>query len=346
MVKKFVFFVNAAYCYPIFRPLQEAIWAAGHEVAWFFTKDVEAKLLGDEILLQNEQAVKDYAPDAMFGAGDWIPHYLPGLKIMVFHGLSINKRGTEKNAHYRVRGWYDLYCTHAEEDTRIFSEIAEQHRHFRVVKTGWPKLDPLFRSQHVKALNDNHKTLFFASTFSPSITAAPHVINTLREIASGGEWRVLATLHPLMSQNTVEMYRQSEHENFVFLAADEDLYASMLQADVMLCDTSSIMYEFMFLNKPVVTFKTKTPGPFVKDLHEVSEILPTLEELLKDGTEQLRAAKAICQELHDFSDGKSSERVLAAALQAIELGREGLKPKPKNYLRKLKLRKRLGYWGC
>lgn len=345
MVKRFVFFVNAAYCYPIFRPIQDAIRQKGHEVAWFFTKDVEPKLLPNECLLHDEQAVKNYAPDAMFGASDWIPHYLPGLKVMVFHGLSINKRGTQRNAHYRVRGWYDLYCTHAEEDTRIFSELAEQHRHFRVVKTGWPKLDPLFHRQHVSVKNESLKTLFFASTFSHSITAAPYVINVLREIARSGNWRVLATLHPLMNQETIEIYRESEHENFIFLAADDDLYGSMLQADVMLCDTSSIMYEFMFLNKPVVTYKSKTPGPFVKNVQEEKEILPAIEDVLINGKEQLLAAKEVCERLHSFNDGKSSERVLTAALQAIELGGEGLRPKPRNFFRKLKLRKMLGYWG-
>lgn len=39
---------------------------------------------------------------------------------------------------------YSLYCTRGEEETRFFREAAATYRHFEVVETGWPKIDPLF----------------------------------------------------------------------------------------------------------------------------------------------------------------------------------------------------------
>src|SRR5690554_7439210 len=109
----------------------------------------------------------------MFGAGYWVPYYLPGLKVILFHGLSINKRGSKNNAHFNVRGWYDLYCTYADHDTHTFKQLADKHKNFYVRKTGWPKLDLLFKQQkdHNEKTPANIKTLFFSFTLLPFIYA-------------------------------------------------------------------------------------------------------------------------------------------------------------------------------
>lgn len=346
MSRRYVFFINAAYCYSIYRPLQEKILQQGHEAAWFFAKNTPVALQPNEKLLVNEKEVKEFAPDVMFGAGDWVPYYLPGLKVMLFHGLSINKRGSKKNAHFNIRGWYDLYCTHAEHDTNTFSQLAKKHKNFYVRKTGWPKLDSLFEKQnnHNEKTRTNIKALFFASTFSPTITAAPIIADELKRISQLRGWKVFATLHPLMAQDVKDKYESIQDENFVFLPPEADLYEAMVQADVMLCDTSSIMYEFMFLNKPVVTFKTKNPGSFLTDVKDVRDVFPAIEKVTHDASEQLTAAQATCEELHEYKDGKSSIRVLEAVDDVLSQDLTQLKKKPFNLIRKLKLRKRLGYW--
>ena len=347
MTKRFVFFVNADYCYSIFRPLQEEVLRQGYEAAWFFVRGLDAKLAPGEICLGTEEQVKSYAPDAIFAAGDWVPHYLPGYKVMVFHGLSINKRGTKQNAHYKIRGWYDLYCTHAEQDTQIFIELSKQNQNFRVAHTGWPKLDSLFKlKKNYTGHAKKEKTVFFASTFSPSITAAPYVLDKLIEISKSEGWSVIATLHPLMDEVIVQQYKSARSSTFKYLSASENLYEAMIRSDVMLCDTSSVMYEFMFLDKPVVTFRTKNPGDFISNVNEVDDIFPALEKAVNDSDIQRSRAQEVCKDLHSFSDGESSKRVLEATIAAIQTGNIGLKPRKISAIRRLKLRKRLGYWGC
>lgn len=342
--KRYVFFVNAAYCYGVYRPIQDLIWQRGEEAAWFFAKGIEPTLMPNEVLLNDEQAVKNYAPQVMFGAADWIPYYLPGLKVMLFHGMAINKRADKSDVHYKIRHWYDLYCTHAETDTAIFQDLAKQHQNFYVIKTGWPKLDSLIKQKNKPLIKGSTNTLFFASTFSPTISCAALVADELKRISVEENWRVIATLHPLMDAATVSKFHSLVSENFIFLTPEEDLYPAMLQADIMLCDTSSIMYEFMFLNKPVITLNTKTPGLFLTDIAQVESIFPAMQKLLKNPAQQLAAAQKECKRLNEYDDGNSSCRVLAAIDEILAKKLPPLKAKPLNLLRKLKLRKRLGYW--
>lgn len=346
MPRRYVFFVNAAYCYSVFRPIQEIIWQRGEEVAWFFVRELQPSLNPNEQLLSNEEEVNAFAPSTMFGVSDWLPYYLPGLKVMLFHGMAINKRADKNDVHYKIRGWYDLYCTHAEKDTRIFSELASQHKNFYVKKTGWPKIDNLVNAstKHFNQQNKQQKTLFFASTFTPDITSAPYVADELKRISNLDSWQVIATLHPLMSKAVVDKFQSLQSKSFILLKPEEDLHQAMLQADVMLCDTSSIMYEFMFLNKPVVTFKTKNPGPFVTDVNQVDDILPALQTVINNPIKQLQAAQKVCHDLNELADGKASQRVIEAIDKVFSGELPPLKAKPLNIIRKLKLRKRLGYW--
>lgn len=100
----------------------------------------------------------------------------------------------------------------------------------------------------------------------------------------------------------------------------------------------------MFLNKPVVTFNTRTPGDFVLDVSEPDEILPAIEKVYNDSSMQLLAAKEHIFSLNEFYDGQSSKRVIDAIEEVLSSKLKDLKPKPLNLLRKFKLRKRLNYW--
>jgi len=348
-MKKYLFFVNAEYCYAILRPLQEVIRQRGDQAAWFVFGCSSAPLREDERLLGSVDEVRAFAPDAVFSPGDWVPYFFPGAKVQVFHGIARNKRGAtteEDSDHYRIRGWFDLYCTHAEKDTERFAQLAERLGTFRVAKTGWPKLDPLFRDRerYRERPKNAVPTVFFASTFSPSITAAPELVDTIERLSASGQWRFLVTLHPKMAPEVVASFRAIDNPFFEYIPAGDDLLEPMARADVMLCDTSSIMYEFMFFDKPLVTLRTRNPGPYLIDVQKAEEVEPALRQALTHPPELMHAARTLCHELHEFDDGHSSERVMDAVERLCAQQLSTLKPKPLNLIRKLKLRARLGYW--
>lgn len=349
-MKRYLFFVNQPYSYSILRPLQEEILRRGDEVAWFLAGCTSEPLQSSEKRLHTLLEVKEYNPIAVFVPGDWVPPFFPGIKVEVFHGLARNKRGhnsEDESDHYRIRGWFDLYCTHAEKDTEKFSALARKHGFFHVKKTGWPKLDPLFRDKVLdrsvdggKAASSETPIVFFASTFSQSVTCAPTVADAIQALVESGRWRFIVTLHPKMDSTTVERYRSMVGPGFRFVESHEDLLPILPQADVMLCDTSSIMFEFMFLDKPVVTFRTKMPGPYLIDVHSTADIEQALTTALSKPEPLMNAMKELCDDLHPDRDGFASSRVLEAVDEFETKNGVGLKSKPLNLLRKIKVRSR------
>ncbi|WP_341581345.1 CDP-glycerol glycerophosphotransferase family protein [Marinobacter metalliresistant] len=346
-MRRYLFFVNQPYSYSILRPLQAEIRRRGDEVAWFVAGCTAAPLKPDEKRLKTVKEVEAFGAEATFVPGDWVPYFFPGIKVEVFHGLARNKRGhksEDESDHYRVRGWFDLYCTHAEKDTEKFQALARELGHFAVAKTGWPKIDPLLRdaSPGERGRDEGEPpTVFFASTFSRSVTCAPQLADKIEELSNSGKWRFIVTLHPKMDPATVARYRSMKGTNLRFIESDEDLVPLLPEADLMLCDTSSIMFEFMFLHRPVVTFCTKMPGPYLIDVQAVDQLEAGLMRALQRPAELLDAQKKLCRDLHEFTDGRSSARVLEATDQFLTETKSTLKPKPRNLLRKLKVKRRL-----
>ncbi|WP_232504065.1 CDP-glycerol glycerophosphotransferase family protein [Thiomicrospira microaerophila] len=322
-------------------------------MAWFFAPDLKPKLDDYEPHLSSAQAVFDFAPDVMFIAGNWFPYYLPGIKVMVFHGFAINKRSEQAvqlSGHFRLRGWFDLYCTHSEIDTQRFKELNDGT--YKVYKTGWPKFDTLYQkkqaSLHVDCIakpSARIPCLFYASTFSPSLTSSEVLFEEIRRIIQSEKWQVIATLHPKTPAETQHKYRSLKATNYQFLETNDDLYDGMLKSDVMLCDTSTIMYEYLFFDKPLVTFNTKNPGDFAINVTDVNALEATLCKALIRDTATRNAQQNRCKDLHGYLDDGSSQRVIEAVDSFIQQGLlETLKPKKLNMLRKLKVRQKMNYW--
>ncbi len=340
---RYLFFVSELYAFAILRPLQRAIRARGEEAAWFLERAELARFLRhDEVNLKNVGDVRRWKPSAVFVPGNWVPDFFPGLKVEVFHGFNVSKR-TDERGHFRVRGWFDLYCTQGPATTAPFRELAARHGYFRVVETGWPKLDPLFDGTHTQRDTDR-RTVLFASTFTERISSARVLRDTIAQLAARGEWQWILTLHPKMAADVVQSYHMLEGPNVTFAETD-DILELYTRANVLLSDTSSVVPEFLTQHKPVVTFRNTRPGPHLLNVERIEDVEPAIRRAFELPESLKQAIDAYARNIHPYRDGRSSERVLDATRSAIEQGRAGLKRKPLNLGRKLQARARLGYWG-
>lgn len=345
MRKHYLFFVSVAYSYPILRPLQEEIRRRGDEVAWFVEPGCPVLLEKDERRLRTVQAVLDYNPVAVFAPGNYIYDFFPGVKVSLFHGYPINKRGDEKDDHFSVRGWFDVYCTQGESSTLPFKGLEERYGFFKVYETGWCKADA-FVKERTRISSNERPVILYSTTFTKNITSAPHLLETITRMAKEKAWDWIISFHPKYDDpKVIEQYKAlaAAFPNVTFHEGGLVDAAFLNQADVLLCDASSVIVEFMMLDKPVVTFNNTMPGNHLLNVTEVDAVEGSIEKALSRPAELMENVRAYLHQHEAHLDGNSSSRVLDAVNNYIWYFQGRTRTKPLNLVRKFKLRLRAGY---
>lgn len=345
----YLLFATERYAVPILQPLAEALQAKGHAAHALLVEGAAgARLAGvPTVGLRDAVALQ---PRAVFSAANWVPPFIPGTKVQLFHGFNVEKRDAARG-HFRLRGLFDLYCTQGPATTAPFQALAARHPYFKVVETGWPKLDPLFRPDDgqaaaLRAPAGTRPVVLFASTFTERLSAAPHLFDAIAAEIAQGERYWLLTLHPKCAPALFERYRALAGPNAAFVET-EQLIPAQRAADVLVADTTSVVSEFVVQRKPVVTFRNRAPKPHMLDFDDPARLPAMLAHAFAPEPALRAALAAYADAIHPYRDGQSSFRVLAAtdALQAGRLGPLGRKPLGAR-LRGLQIRHALGYWRC
>lgn len=350
MSERYLLLVHELYALAILRPLQDAIRARGAEAAWFYIKPNRNFVREGERVLSTVAEVKRFDPIAVLVPGNTCPDFFPGLKVELFHGFDARKRPRAVNGeldppdadHYSIRGFFDLYCTQGPATTKLFQHLAEVHGHFSVKETGWPKVDPLFLDSAAPYRDPHRPNVMIASTFSPRVSLAEPLLDTIRSASRNSRWKWIVTLHPKMARSTVEKYKRLEGPNLEFVETD-DIIPLYRSADVMLCDTSSALSEFMLQRKPVVTFRHQSPADHLLDVRNPDEVLPAIEHAMDPTPELMGRIDRYIHDIHPYRDGRSSERVLAAIQERLA-DRSTYLAKPLNLIRRFRVRRELGYY--
>jgi len=319
---KTILFCMNPYSFGILEPVMQVLKEKNHEFIWFIRPEILDKFPYQEQRFTSKiEDLVRFNSDAIFVPGNEVPHYLRGVKTQVFHGLAGEKKG-----HFRIRNYFDLYLTQGPYFTRWFSEAAVKYKDFEVVETGWPKLDVYGKELHkydsVKLTllkkSKAKKIILYAPTFSPSLTSAPYLLTQIEELAKSKEYLIVIKFHDLMAEDLIDSYKKlsMSFENVLFIE-ERNIIKYLLIADLMISDTSSVVYEFLLLDKPVITFKNNSLAiKWDNQLLFSGLVKRVAENLLKDPFKQQRLK--ILNEYHPYTDGNSAKRMVGAVEEYIK----------------------------
>ena len=296
-----------------------------------------ALLQPDEERLSDAAAAVAYAPDIVFAPGDRVPGFLPGLKVQVFHGLNEDKRGNR----YPERGLFDLYCTEGPQRTRDLTEALQGRERYRVVETGWVKLDNLLAPRESSPAGHNRPQVLFASTFTPKLSGAADLLPEIRRLAATAEWQWLVTLHPKTDPAISAAYRALEGEHLSYFGT-EHVVDLLHRADVMVGDNSSVLQEFMLLGKPVATYRNRDPHPGMVDFTVADELESAVRRALTPDAARQAALQEYGPSVTPWLDGRSAGRIMDAATGMLTEGWQDRKPA--NLVRNWRMRRQHNYF--
>ena len=319
---KTILFCMNPYSFGILEPVMQVLKEKKYEFIWFVRTAILEKFpYQDQRFTSKIEDLVRFNSDAIFVPGNEVPHYLRGVKTQVFHGLAGEKKG-----HFRIRNYFDLYLTQGPYFTRRFSKAASKHRDFSVVETGWPKLDVYGKELHkydsdkliLLKKSKAKKIILYAPTFSPSLTSASHLFTQIEKLAKSKEYLILIKFHDLMAADLIDSYKKlsMSFENVLFIE-ERNIIKYLLISDLMISDTSSVVYEFLLLDKPVITFKNNSLAiKWDNQLSYSGLVERVVENLLEDPFKQERFN--ILKEYHPYTDGNSAKRMVDAVEKYIK----------------------------
>ncbi len=316
-----LFCVNP-YAFEILYPLHKAGIQRNCEIIWFIPNNIlPAFKYKNEVNYSGSiDNLVDFRSDVLFVPGNEVPHYLRGVKTQVFHGLAGEKKG-----HFRVRHYFDLYLTQGPYFTDKFRSLSKKYKNFEVIETGWSKLDTLFekrpglKKQKQQILDESgcKQIVLYAPTFSPSLTSAKILKQEIQHLAEKENIFLRIKFHDLMNRSIVleyeEYFKQTAN---VEIIKESDIIDHLIISDIMISDTSSVVYEFTLLNKPVITFNSRSGNIAWPDITDPKILLPTFHAVVKSDPHSAER-ESIIHQYHPYTDGKSSERMYDAVEQYI-----------------------------
>jgi CDP-glycerol glycerophosphotransferase (TagB/SpsB family) len=264
-VKTALFYVAYAYYYPHFLPISTELERRGVQVTYILSESENLELL-KQIAQQHglkfevgRQQLFDLESDFIFFSNTFPEaQSLKGTTIFLEHGI-----GTKSSSFYAGIEVFDLYLVEGDFKYNRLRDLYPAYEG-KLRKVGFTKYDTLLKItpeqkasfQKRYALDPLKKTILYAPTFFPS-SIERLALDFPAEFA---DCNLLIKPHYLSysRKSYRKQLKRLEHwatyENCrVADVSDFDLTPFLANADVMISDESSAMFEFAGLQKPVIS---------------------------------------------------------------------------------------------
>ena len=350
LLMKIIFDTLNNYYLPQYLPIYYELLKRGHQPSFlcYRNKDQEARVqnLFDNLDLTNvwvngnEEArayyLREKADWVFFGNGiEYIETLSKVSKsVQLGHGIG------PKPSYYRKSNT-PMTVRFIEGELRL-KVIQDMYPEDKFVQVGYSKLDPLVRGEEQGldfdklGLDKSKQTILYAPTFNPSsLECFPN--NWPKHFS---EYNILIKAHGFTYSRDRyraqrrKLARWAEFDNvYVASAEDVSLLPFMKEADVLLSEASSTLFEFVALKKPVVVcdfykLKWSYRGPFkyrfekrfgldnvlYKDIGAHAQSYSALREIVVD---QLNVPQQFSEQRERYTrehvgvvDGRVSERIV------------------------------------
>lgn len=335
---KYLFYISKIYSIPIIIPIVKYLEQTGREYRFYLSdkvKNAKPDSWKNEFVLNSVSETKKFNADFVLCPGNFVDFRIPGIKVQLFHGL-----GVEKDVHYKIRHFFDIYLTSGPFVTHKYVQMQKEHNYFLVLETGWPKIDYIlnYSTENIREkynIPARKKVILYAPTFSTKHESASALLKMIPNLINKDTFW-LFKFHELMDKELIEPFTKLSEESSKVIV-NEEITPYLHAADVMISDTSSVVYEFMALQKPVITYKTQSredKGYNISNPEELPEAIEyclTYSDIFKE-----KSIKHL-KEINPYLDGKISQ-TLVEKLELVK--RENLMPKykkPLNLFRKSQL---------
>ncbi len=287
---RFLFYLEREFHISLFRNLIEYIYnntlgeigiysfaytpSEGQKITMGIRKEIIDSYVADKYaIVTNPRA---YAPDITFLA-DSSYEAVEGVGFIVNIGHGTISKGSffTENLISRRENAANLLCLPGV----IHKQVLKKNVYIPMEVTGMPKLDTVFslqkknqdkpsgyRQELLKQmkLSLSKTTILFAPTFNKEFSLVYHTGAELRKYIPV-EYNLIIKLHGVAPEEWKTAFRSyALHTPDTYYSDDYDISSCFLAADLMISDMSSVIYEFLALNKPVILFDSPDSGTFRK----------------------------------------------------------------------------------